>query len=120
MVKNLVGRQIGNYRLVSVLGQGGFATVYQGEHILLGRQVAVKMLNTTVTGDAVKAFLTEARTIASLEHPHIVRVYDFAIEHKNPYLIMEYAPQGSLAEFRPKGKSLPFITVISYIKQIAD
>ena len=63
--------QIGNYRIVRLIDRGGFANVYLGEHIYLGTQVAIKVLATTLTVDERDNFLTEARTIAQLTHPHI-------------------------------------------------
>jgi serine/threonine protein kinase len=55
-----------------------------------------------------------------LVHPHIVRVLDFGIEDKTPFLVMDYAPHGTLRQLHPKGKSVPLATIISYNKQVAD
>src|SRR5436305_14978027 len=74
-----VGQQLGNYRLVRLLGQGGFAEVYLGEHIHLGTQSAIKLLHTQLAGEDIDLFRREARTIAQLVHPHIVRVFDFGL-----------------------------------------
>src|SRR5260370_14295772 len=121
-MQSLIGYQLGNYRLLKLLGRGGFAHVYLGEHTWLGTQVAIKVLSTLVTSASAEAemFLSEARNIARLEHPHIIRVLDFAISNDTPFLVMEYAPNGSLAEHRPAGVALPRITVLSYIKQVAS
>ena len=62
-----VGQQLGNYRLVRLLGQGGFAEVYLGEHIHLNTLAAVKVLHTQLASEDVEGFRTEARTIARLE-----------------------------------------------------
>src|SRR5712691_9831874 len=69
-----VGQQLGNYRLIQKLGEGGFADVYLGEHIYLKTQAAIKILHTRLAKDDMEEFLNEARTVARLEHPHIVRV----------------------------------------------
>src|SRR5438874_11643082 len=69
-----VGQQLGNYTLIRRLGEGGFAEVYLGEHIHLGTQAAIKILLTLLSSDNVDEFRTEARTIARLVHPNIVRV----------------------------------------------
>ncbi|MBA2285991.1 MAG: protein kinase [Ktedonobacteraceae bacterium] len=112
--------QIGNYRIIRLLDRGGFAHVYLGEHIYLGTQVAIKILNTRLTVDDRNGFLTEARTIAHLMHSHIVRVLDFGIHNGVPFLVMDYAPNGSLRQHYPKGTRLPLYTAVSYVKQIAS
>lgn len=114
------GRQLGNYRLVRLLGQGGFADVYLAEHIHLGTQAAIKVLSMRLTSDNVEHFRTEARTIARLIHPHIVRVLDFGVEDGTPYLVMDYAPHGSLRQRHPKGSLLPLTTIVDYVKQAAE
>src|SRR5438552_17238960 len=97
-----VGQQLGNYQLVRFLGEGGFAEVYLGEHIHLGSQAAIKVLHTQLTGDDMEQFRAEARTIAYLEHPHIVRVLEFGLEGKTPFLVMSYASNGTLRQRHPK------------------
>src|SRR2546421_6752663 len=87
-----IGQRLGNYQLTRLLGEGGFAEVYLGEHVHLGTQAAIKVLHTQLTSDDVEKFRTEARTIAHLSHPHIVRVREFGIESKTPFLVMDYAP----------------------------
>ncbi len=114
------GQQFGNYRLLNLLGQGGFADVYLGEHIYLGTQAAIKVLHTQLTGEDVNGFRNEARTIARLEHPHIVRVLDFGMQGLTPYLVMSNAPNGSLRQLHPRGTALPLATIIFYIQQVAD
>src|SRR5215469_3151312 len=115
-----VGQQLGNYQLLSLLGEGGFAEVYLGEHIHLGTQAAIKVLYTQLTSDSVDRFRTEARTIAHLIHPHIIRVLEFGVEGKTPFLVMDYAPNGTLRQHHPKGTRLPLDTIVSYVKQIAE
>jgi eukaryotic-like serine/threonine-protein kinase len=115
-----VGQQLGNYRLIRLLGQGGFADVYLAEHIHLDTQAAIKVLSMRLTSDNMEHFRTEARTIARLVHPHIVRVLDFGVEDGTPYLVMDYAPQGSLRQRHPKGTRLPLTTIVDYVKQVAE
>jgi serine/threonine protein kinase len=114
-----VGQQLGNYRIVRLLGEGGFAEVYLGEHLYLGTQAAIKILHAQLTTDDMEQFRSEARTIARLEHPNIVRVLDFGIEDKTPYLVMGYAPNGTLRQYYHKGVPLPLGIIVSYVKQIA-
>lgn len=117
-----VGQQLGNYRLTQLLGQGGFAEVYLGEHIYLKTQAAIKVLHAQITdeGESRESFLKEARTIAGLVHPHIVRVLDFGIEQTIPFLVMDYAPYGTLRRRYPPGNPLPLSTIVPYVKQLAS
>jgi serine/threonine protein kinase len=117
---NRVGQQLGNYRLVRLLGRGGFAEVYLGEHRRLGTQAAIKVLYTHLAEQDVEAFLAEARTIASLEHPHIVRVLDFDVQEGIAFLVMSYASQGSLRLRHPKGSRLPLNIIVDYVKQVTS
>ncbi len=115
-----VGQQLGNYHLIRFLGRGNFADIYLGEHIHLNTQAAIKVLHGQLANNDVEAFLTEARTIAHLRHPHIVQVLDFGVEDTTPFLVMEYAPGGNLRQRHPKGSQLPLDTIVSYVKQMAD
>src|SRR5436190_8098977 len=96
-----VGQQLGNYQLIRLLGRGGFAEVYLGEHIHLNTLAAIKVLLTQLASEDIENFRKEARTIAHLEHPHIVRVLEFGIEGTVPFLVMDYAPNGSLRQRHP-------------------
>ncbi len=115
------GHILGNYRLIRLLGSGGFAEVYLGEHIHLGTQAAIKVLSTQlVTAGEVEKFRQEARTIATLVHPNIVRVFDFNVEEGVPYLVMDYAPDGSLRQNLPQGVPLPLETILPLVRQVAS
>ncbi len=118
-----IGQQIGNYRLVSLLGSGGFAEVYLGRHVHKRHlQAAIKFLHTKPGRIYEKWFLLLAGTIASLKHPHIIRIIDFGIERgdNTPYLIMDYAPGRTLRDRHPKGSKVPLTTVASYVTQVAQ
>ena len=115
-----IGQKLGNYHLVRLLGEGGFAEVYLGEHVHLGTRAAIKILHTQLAADDIEIFRNEARTIAQLEHPHIVRVLDFGVEAKTPFLVMGYATNGTLRQRHPKSTRLTLTTVLPYVKQIAD
>jgi serine/threonine protein kinase len=115
-----VGQQLGNYRLMRLLGQGGFADVYLGEHVRLGTHAAIKVLHAQLTGDAIDDFLREAKLIAHLEHPNIVRVLDFDVQDGLPFLVMSYAPNGNLRDRHPKGTRLPLPTILSYVTPVAN
>ncbi len=118
---NLINQQIGNYRILSFLGQGGYAVVYLGEHIYLKKLAAIKLLHVQMSERDGQEFLKEAQTIAKLNHANIIQVLEFAIDDKStrPFLVMEYAAKGSLAYLYPHHSRLPLATVVQYIKQIA-
>ena len=114
------GQQLGNYRVINLIGRGGFADVYLAEHIYLKTQVAIKILQTKVAHDEdLEGFLKEARTVAHLLHPNIVRVMDFGVDEETPFLVMDYAPNGSLRRRYRKDTQLPLPLILSYVKHIA-
>lgn len=113
-------KQCGNYRLLSLLGQGGFSEVYLGEHIYLKTQAAIKILTLPLEQEERAHFLSEARIIAHLEHPHIVRVLEYGLEGNIPYLVLSYAPHGSLRQRYPKGTRLPLEDIVQTVRQLAD
>ncbi len=115
-----IGQKLGNYRLVRLLGQGGFAEVYLGEHIYLETPAAIKVLHAQLADDDVGQFRTEARMIARLVHPHIVRVLEFGVEGSTPFLVIDYAPNGTLRTRYTRGSVLPLPTIVSYVEQLAD
>src|SRR5437588_7288925 len=114
------GQQIGNYGLMRLLGRGGFADVYLGEHIYLKTQAAIKVLQLQLGSDERDNFLNEARTIAHLVHPNIIRVLDFGVQDYTPFLVMDYAPHGTLRQRHPSGSRLPLTMIVSYVKQVAS
>jgi eukaryotic-like serine/threonine-protein kinase len=115
-----VGQQLGHYRLLRKIGQGAFAEVYLGEHLYLERPAAIKVLHVHMEPETHEQFRCEARTIANLQHPHIVQVHDFGLHDQTPYLVMEYTPGGTLRSQHPKGTRLPFEQIVTYVKQIAS
>ncbi len=115
-----VGQQIGNYRLIRQLGRGGFADVYLGEHLYLNTKAAIKVLQTRLAESDLQSFISEARTIASLTHTRIIRVLDFGVEEDTLFLVMEYAPNGTLRERFPKGAQLPLANIVPFVKQVAE
>ena len=114
------GEQLGNYRLIRLLGSGGFADVYLGEHVYLNTQTAIKVLQTRLAAGEQEHFLHEARIVARLIHPHIIRVLEFGIEGEVPYLVMDYAPDGTLRSRLPANVPLEPLAVLSYVKQVAE
>jgi predicted ATPase/tRNA A-37 threonylcarbamoyl transferase component Bud32 len=115
-----VGQQLGNYRLVSLLGQGGYAEVYLGQHVRLNQQAAIKVLHAHLTQAEAERFQQEAQTIATLVHPGIVRVFDYDVHDGVPFLVIDYAPGGTLRRHYPKGSLVPLPIILSSVKQVAD
>src|SRR5579864_428907 len=113
-----VGQQLGNYRLVALLGQGGFAEVYLGQHLRLSLQAAIKVLHAQLTAQEAEHFSQEAETIAQLQHPSIVRILDYDVQDGVPFLMMDYALGGSLRRRHPKGSVLLVPQIVSYVKQV--
>lgn len=117
----LIGQQLGNYRLTHLLGSGGYAEVYLGEHIRLNSQAAIKVLRARlVSSEEVESFQNEGRIIAGLIHPHIVRVFDFDVEKDIPFMVMDYAPNGNLRKLYPRGKGTDLAAILPYVKQVAE
>jgi WD40 repeat protein len=114
-----VGEQLGNYRLLRLLGEGGFAEVYLGEHVYLNNHAAIKLLHAHLAGQDAEHFLTEAKTLVDLVHPNIVRVLDFAVQEGSPFLVMDYIAGGTLRQQHPQGSRLPLDLVVLYVKQVA-
>ena len=116
--------KIGRYEVKSELGRGGMAAVYLAFDPRFKREVAVKVLPPQLLADPVyrARFEREAQTIAALEHPAIVPVYDYGEEEGQLYLVMRYMPGGSLAEKLNKGTLLPgeVVHIIARITSALD
>ncbi len=115
-----VEQRLGNYRLVQRLGKGAFADVYLGEHLYLNTPVAVKVLHSRLDSHMLADFLTEARHISQLIHPHLIRVFDFGLESDIPFLVMDFAPHGNLRQKHHAGIPLPMPTIVSYVVALAS
>ncbi|GCE26574.1 hypothetical protein KDA_20580 [Dictyobacter alpinus] len=118
-MEDRIGQQLGNYKLLRLIGQGGFADVYLGEHIHLRTQAAIKILQVRLGESNIQNFLNEARTIAHLVHPSIIRVLDFGVQDNTPFLVMDYAPRGTFRQRFLQGKPMPAAQLVPYIKQTA-
>ena len=116
---DLTGHQLGNYRLVRHLGHGGFAEVYLGEHLYLKSEAALKVLRTSPKEEEMQRFLKEAQTLVGLRHPNIVRVLEFGVEGDIAFLVIDYAPGGTVRDRYPKESRLPLATTVAYVNQVA-
>src|SRR5437879_9350094 len=95
---------IGKYKVLERLGAGGMGSVYLCEHKLMRRRVAVKVLPTAKADDpaALERFQREARAVAALDHPNIVRAYDIDQDDELHFLVMEYVDGASFQDIIKK------------------
>ncbi|MGD8464541.1 MAG: protein kinase [Anaerolineae bacterium] len=123
---DLTGKRLGNYRVVAALGQGGMAKVYKGYHPLLDRYVAIKVLGSQFSADEEfrARFQREAAAIARLRHLNIVQVYDFGIEGKIHYMVVEYIAGDTLKAriraARSADERLPAQEVMAVLRGLAS
>lgn len=118
---SLIGRKLGKYLIVEMVGKGGMATVYKGLQAEVDRFVAIKVLPPHPGQDSsfVERFRQEARTIARLQHPHIVPLYDYGSDDDVMYLITPFIDGGSLNE-RIRRSPMPPSEAEQLIAQIAE
>src|ERR1700751_5573776 len=115
------GTKLGPYEIQSALGAGGMGEVYRAKDTRLDRTVAVKILPAHLSNDPVRKqrFEREAKTISSLNHPHICALYDVGHQDGTDYLVMECVEGETLAKRLEKGP-LPLEQVLKFGAQIAD
>jgi serine/threonine-protein kinase len=108
------------YLITGELGKGGWATVYLARHLVLGRPVALKVFNPVPPSEEhfARRFVEEARILAKLDHPHIVRVYDSGTAGGRLFMALEYAPNGTLAD-RVKAGKLPVAEAVAVVTKLA-
>jgi serine/threonine protein kinase len=122
-----IGKQIGEYRLRQVLGQGSFARVYLGDNVDSRKPpAAVKVLNIPLIGPEANQFFAEVQALERLKHENIVKIYKYGvedIEHRYPYLALEYAHHGSLEDYHrqntPSYPRLPWGQIAEHLDQLA-
>jgi serine/threonine-protein kinase len=112
---------LGKYKLLDHLGVGGMSSVYLGEHVLMQRRVAIKVLpkNRVEDSSYLGRFYREARAAAALDDNNIVRAYDVDSEGSNHYLVMEYVEGRDLQQMVKEDGPLPCIAAADYIRQAA-
>jgi serine/threonine protein kinase len=112
---------IGKYKVLEKLGAGGMGSVYLCEHKLMRRRVAVKVLPTNKAEDtsSLDRFYREARAVAALDHPNIVRAYDIDQDDKLHFLVMEHVDGSSLQEIIKKTGPMDVLRACHYIRQAA-
>ena len=120
-MKDLTGTRLGQYEIVERLGGGGMAVVYRAVQQPLGREVALKALSSELFQDDgfVKRFETEAKTLAKLDHPNILPIYDFEVTEGVAFLTMPLIRGGTLRDILNRGP-LDTVTAWRYLREIGD
>ncbi|HEY2599281.1 MAG TPA: serine/threonine-protein kinase [Candidatus Dormibacteraeota bacterium] len=120
-MKDLTGTRVGQYEIVERLGGGGMAVVYRAVQQPLGREVALKALSPELFQDDgfVKRFETEAKTLAKLDHPNILPIYDFEVTEGVTFLTMPLIRGGTLRDILNRG-ALDTLTAWRYLREIGD
>lgn len=117
-----VGTQIEQYKIISHVGRGGMADVWAAKDLILARTVAIKTIARDLSANAsdpISLFKQEARTIANLEHPHILPIYGFGEYQSRLYIVMRYVTGGSL-EDRLRNSSMSFEDALRLTRAIAS
>ncbi|GCE12734.1 FHA domain-containing serine/threonine-protein kinase [Tengunoibacter tsumagoiensis] len=127
-LQGLIGKSLGQFRIVERIGAGGMATVFKAYQPTLDRYVAIKVLPASYARDPVfvKRFVQEARSVARLAHPNIVQIHDFGEQDNITFIVMEHVDGGTLRDrLRGTGpnaapRALPVPEAIDFIIQAAQ
>ena len=117
----MVGETVDKYKLMGLLGKGGMGSVYRAEHILIGKDVAVKILKEDLNRDQVlvRRFLMEARAASMIKHPNIIDVLDFGVTSDGcSYCVMEYLEGPTLATVLDEKGALPLYRAVNVMVQV--
>ncbi|MFQ3535430.1 MAG: serine/threonine protein kinase [Aggregatilineales bacterium] len=119
---SLIGQRLGQYEIVAKLGAGGMATVYRARQASVDRDVAIKVIRVDLMSDEnfVARFRNEARLIASLQHLHILKIFDYGNQDNILYIVMELLEGGSLSRLLRKEGGLPLASVTRLLEQISS
>ncbi len=120
---NLIGQNLGRYHVIEQLGQGGMASVYKAFDTTLERFVAIKIIRTdkkegTEQNEFLKRFQREAKALAQLDHPYILKVLDYGEQEGTPFLIMPFVMGGTLKE--KMGHPMPYREAAALLAPVAQ
>ncbi|MEZ6184005.1 MAG: serine/threonine-protein kinase [Planctomycetota bacterium] len=116
------GTRIGDYEVLEAIGRGGFGEVYRVRDPLLDVDVALKLIQVppSVALEVQERFTREARAVARLDHPHVVRVRTAGWDRRGPYLVMDFVPGESLQRRIAREGPLPVGEAVELARQLAD
>jgi serine/threonine-protein kinase len=122
-MEDFTGEYIDRYRVTGLLGRGGMAVVYKAHDTRLERDVAIKLIRRgafppEMLDQILKRFEREAKSLARLSHPNILKVYDYGEFQGSPYLVLEYSPSANLEE-RLKDQPMPWRDAVALILPVA-
>ncbi len=122
MKSSYIGKLVDNYRILDVLGRGGMGLVFKALHVRLEKMVALKMISPALAmqENFLKRFQSEARTLARLQNPHIVQVYDLREENDQWFIVMEYVEGTSLTDKIKKEGPLPVEEALDIFDQMLN
>jgi serine/threonine protein kinase len=120
MTDDLIGKKIGGYEVLELIGRGGMASVYRAHQVSMNRVVAIKMLPSQYLNDDtyMQRFHREVKIVAQLEHRNIVPVHDYGEENEQPYIVMRYMAGGSIDDLLVDG-ALELDQIVKLLDQIA-
>ena len=119
-----IGMMVGEYRVTGKVGEGGMGTVYAGIHPVIGKKVAIKLLNPNLATDpgAISRFVSEARSVNHIQHPNIVDIFSFdrLADDNRHYFVMELLEGRTLKEEIERQAPMPAVLALHVLWQVCD
>src|SRR6266540_2067435 len=117
----VIGGQLANYMIESVVGRGGMSVVYRAVHARLGTPVALKVLAPELSSDDAfrERFLREAKMAAGIDHPNVIPIYDTGLHDDSLYIVMRYVGGGDLKTLLTNSGSLEPEQALAVLKPVA-
>jgi serine/threonine protein kinase len=124
---DLVGKQVGKYRVLRVLGRGGMGAVYEAVHEAIRQRIAIKVLKAELSSDTrhVQRFFDEARAVNIVQHPGLIKVYDFGhLPNGTAYITMEFLEgetlQARIGHFHDRKQRMDLVDVLRIARQVGS
>ncbi|HSK78015.1 MAG TPA: serine/threonine-protein kinase [Thermoanaerobaculia bacterium] len=118
----MIGRVVGNYRIVEKVGEGGMGAVYQALDVMLDREVAIKAIRPDLSREPqiVERFRSEAKILARVSHPAIATIYSFFYENEELFLAMEFVRGRSLSKVLEAEGAIPWPRAVPLFRSALD